>query len=135
MELGHGNTLRCTVVRPPRPKSRYGPRGADGRAPVVGVETDGSGTPLATVAVTMASPMAGWVEGTTVVAPEPLLADLSESGVIVELSGDLRLSIRGGDFGSTRVTVTGVTGVRVLGSAVDAIAAVGASGRRSGGEG
>ncbi len=58
------------------------------------------------------------------VAPAPVLESLSAAGTVVEITGQLVLSVRGGDYGSTRATVSGVGSVRPLGSAIEAVAAL-----------
>ena len=68
--------------------------------------------------------MVGWTEGASVVAPAPLLDALARAGTVVELSGNLMLSVRGGDYGTTRATVTGVAGVKSLGSVIEAVSAM-----------
>jgi hypothetical protein len=75
---------------------------------------------------TLVSPVFGWVEATTVVGPEPLLNAVPDAGGVIELSGDLRLNIRGGEYGTTKATLIGVSGVKTLGSAIEAVAAMSA---------
>jgi hypothetical protein len=48
-------------------------------------------------------------------------------GTVIELSGHLRLTVRGGDYGTTKATLTGVSGVKTLGSAIDAVSAMSAT--------
>ncbi len=79
----------------------------------------------------MASPTVGWTEGTSVIAPAPLLDALSAAGTVVELTGNLTLSVRGGDYGTTRATITGVAGVKSIGSVIDVVAGVSAPSERS----
>ncbi len=79
---------------------------------------------IASSCVMLASPTVGWTEGASVVAPAPVLESLSAAGTVVEITGQLVLSVRGGDYGSTRSTVTGVANVRPLGSAIEAVSAL-----------
>lgn len=123
MQVPLGNSVRAVVTGPPRPRNRYGER-AGGERGVIGVETDASGTPLVNLVTTLVSPLLGWVEATTVVGPEPLLCPAPAAGSVVELSGDLRLVVRGGDYGTTKATLTGISGIRSLGSAIDVLAAM-----------
>jgi hypothetical protein len=132
MDISLGSAVRVVISGAPRARSRYGVR-ADGTRGPVGPEIDGGGTAQFGFPATLAGGLAGWVEGATVVVAEPLVTGLPPVGTLVELSGALALAVRGGDFGSTRATVTGVSGVRALGSAVDALAAVGGA-RRAGGD-
>lgn len=118
-----GNSVRAVVTSTPRPRNRYGEK-AGGERGVIGVETDDSGTPLVNLVTTLASPVFGWVEATTVVGPEPLLKAVPDTGGVIELSGDLRLNIRGGEYGTTKATLIGVSGVKTLGSAIEAVAAM-----------
>lgn len=132
MDISLGSVARVVISGPPRARSRYGVRPDGSRGPV-GPEFDSAGTAVFGFPATLAGGLAGWVEGATVVVPEPLATSLPPVGTLVELSGTLALAVRGGDFGSTRATVTGVSGVRSLGSAVEALAAVGGA-RRTGGD-
>ena len=132
MDISLGSSVRVVVSGQPRARSRYGARPDGSRGPV-GPEVDGSGSTLFGFPATLAGGLAGWVEGATVVVAEPLAVGLPPAGTLVELTGALALAVRGGDFGTTRATVTGVSGVRALGSAVEALAAVG-SARRAGGD-
>lgn len=125
MQVPLGNSVRAVVTGPPRPRNRYGEK-AGGERGVIGVETDDSGTPLVNLVTTLVSPVFGWVEATTVVGPEPLLNAVPDAGGVIELSGDLRLTIRGGDYGTTKATLSGVSGVKTLGSAIEAVAAMSA---------
>ncbi|MCH9736278.1 MAG: hypothetical protein K0U78_17275 [Actinomycetia bacterium] len=111
----------------PRPRNRYGEK-AGGERGVIGVETDESGTPLVNVVTTLVSRQFGWVEATTVVGPEPLLNPAPEVGSVIELSGDLKLAVRGGDYGATKATLTGASGVKLVGSAIDAVTSISAPG-------
>jgi len=123
MQFPLGNSVRAVVTSAARPRNRYGEK-AGGERGVVGVETDESGTPLVNMVTTVASQQYGWIEATTVVGPEPLLNPAPTEGSVIELSGDLKLAVRGGDYGTTKATLTGVTGVKVVGSAIDAIVAM-----------
>jgi hypothetical protein len=130
MEIPLGNTMRVVVAGRPRARKQYG-SGADGTREVIGFEVDASGTPLSSFAATLASPTVGWTEGASVVAPAPVLESLSAAGTVVEITGQLVLSVRGGDYGSTRSTVTGVANVRPLGSAIEAVSALAAPTERA----
>lgn len=130
MQIDIGSSIRVVVAGSPRPRKQYGLNAAGDRE-AVGVEVDATGTPLAGFAATLASPAVGWTEGTSVVAPAPLLEALSPPGTVVELTGSLTLTIRGGDYGSTRTTVTGVSGVKALGSVLDLVGSMSAPAERS----
>ena len=123
MQIPLGNSIRVVVAGTPRPRKQYA-AAPDGSRTVIGAEVDGNGTPLAGFIATLASPMVGWTEGASVVAPAPLLDALARAGTVVELSGNLMLSVRGGDYGTTRATVTGVAGVKSLGSVIEAVSAM-----------
>jgi hypothetical protein len=123
MEIPLGNTMRVVVAGRPRARKQYG-SAPGGSREVIGFEVDASGTPLSSFAATLASPTVGWTEGASVVAPAPVLESLSATGTVVEITGQLVLSVRGGDYGSTRSTVTGVANVRPLGSAIEAVSAL-----------
>lgn len=123
MEIPLGNTMRVVVAGRPRARKQYA-AGPDGTREVIGIEVDAGGTPLSAFAATLASPAVGWTEGASVVAPAPVLESLSATGTAVEITGQLVLSVRGGDYGSTRATVTGVAGIRPLGSAIEAVSAL-----------
>ena len=133
MDISLGSSVRVVVSGSARARSRYGSKPDGSRGPM-GPEVDSVGIPQYQFGATLAGGLAGWVEGVSVVVAEPLAGELPPTGTLVELSGALSLSVRGGDYGSTRATVSGVSGVRTLGSAVDALAAVG-SGRRTGANG
>jgi hypothetical protein len=126
MQVPLGNSVRAVVTGMPRPRNRYGEK-AGGERGVVGVERDESGALLVNLVTTIVSPLVGWVEATTVVGPEPLLGSMPAPGTVIELSGDLRLTVRGGDYGTTKATLTGVSGVKTLGSAIDAVSAMSAT--------
>jgi hypothetical protein len=130
MEIPLGNTMRVVVAGRPRARKQYA-AGPDGSREVIGIEVDPSGTPLSAFAATLASPTVGWTEGASVVAAAPVLDSLSASGTVVEITGQLVLSVRGGDYGTTRATVTGVAGIRPLGSAIEAVSALSAPAERA----
>ncbi len=130
MEIPLGTTMRVVVAGRPRARKQYG-SGPDGSREVIGVEVDATGTPMSAFAATLASPTVGWTEGASVVAPAPVLDALSPAGTVVEITGQLVLSVRGGDYGSTRATVSGVAGVRPLGSAIEAVTALSAPTERA----
>lgn len=121
MQVPLGSSVRAVVTGEARPRNRYGEK-AGGERGVIGVETDDSGTPLFNLVTTLVSPLLGWVEATTVVGPEPLLSSAPAAGSVIELSGDLRLAVRGGDYGTTKATLTGISGIKSLGSAIDLVA-------------
>lgn len=125
MELGIGTSARAVVAGRPHSKPQYGPR-PDGTRGRIGVEHGPDGQPLAQLLATLVGGPTGWVESATAVAPAALLDNAPPPGTLVEITGDLRMSVRGGDFGSTRATVTGVVGLRPLGSAVEPLLAVAA---------
>ena len=130
MEIPLGSTMRVVVAGRPRARTQYG-SGPDGSREVIGLEVDASGTPLSSFAATLASPTVGWTEGASVVAPAPVLEALSAAGTVVEITGQLMLSVRGGDYGTTRATVTGVGSIRALGSAIEAVSALAAPAERA----
>lgn len=130
MQIPIGNSIRVVVAGTPRPRKQYA-AAPDGTRTVIGTEIDSSGTPLAGFVATLASPTVGWTEGASVIAPAPLLEALAPAGTVVELSGNLMLSIRGGDYGATRATVTGVAGVKSLGSVIEAVSAMAATPERA----
>lgn len=126
MQFPMGSSIRAVVTSSPRPRNRYGEK-AGGERGVIGIETDDSGTPLVNLVSTLVSPQFGWVEATTVVGPEPLLNPAPPESSVIELSGDLKLAVRGGDYGTTKATLTGVSGIKLIGSAIDAVAAMSTS--------
>lgn len=130
MQIPVGNSMRVVVAGPSRPRKRYATNSVGVRE-AVGVEVDENGTPLSGFVATVASPTVGWTESALIVAPAPLLEALSTEGTVVELSGNLMLSVRGGDFGTTRATVTGVVGLKSIGSVIDVVGAMSAPSERS----
>ncbi|MGV0634520.1 hypothetical protein ABQE69_08885 [Mycolicibacillus trivialis] len=118
MELNLGSSARAVVAGLPRSRMRYGQR-PDGSRGQIGVETGQDGQPLAQLPATLVGGPAGWVESATVVAPSALLADAPPPGTLIELTGSMTMSVRGKEFGATRSTVTGVVGVRTIGSAIE----------------
>lgn len=126
MEQLIGNSIRSIVGSGGvRPRQRYGLK-ADGTRGAIGVEIDVAGTPMAQFGGALIGGPTGYAAEATIAAPAPLLADLPPAGTLVELTGNLVLRMVGGDFGSIRLTVLGVTGIRPLGSAVEVLNSVGA---------
>lgn len=101
------------VTKEARERSVYSGRG-DSRV-VTGREYDVNGAPVSGVESVIVSDALGVTPGATVVMPDALAADLPV-GAVVGVSGSNGLSARivGGDYGSTRVSILGVTEVRVI---------------------
>ena len=101
------------VTKEARERSVYSGRG-DSRV-VTGREYDANGAPVSGVESVIVSDALGVTTGATVVMPDTLAADVPV-GAVVGVSGSNGLSARivGGDFGSTRVSIFGVTEVRVI---------------------
>lgn len=118
MELKLGSSARAVVAGAPRDRMRYGQR-PDGSRGAIGPETGADGQPLAQLQATLVGGPVGWLETAMMVAPAALLTDVPPPGTLVEFTGELRMSVRGGDFGTTRTTVTGVVGLRTIGSAIE----------------
>jgi hypothetical protein len=96
-----------------RPRSQYSGRG-DSRV-VTGRECDANGAPVSGVDSVIVSDALGVTPGTTVVLPDTLAADLAVGAVVgVNGSNGLTARIVGGDFGSTRLSIFGVTEIRVI---------------------
>jgi len=101
------------VTKEARERSVYSGRG-DSRV-VTGREYDANGAPVSGVESVIVSDALGVTTGATVVMPDTLAADVPV-GAVVGVIGSNGLSARivGGDFGSTRVSIFGVTEVRVI---------------------
>jgi hypothetical protein len=101
------------VTKEARERSVYSGRG-DSRV-VTGREYDANGAPVSGVESVIVSDALGVTTGAIVVMPDTLAADMAV-GAVVGVSGSNGLSARivGGDFGSTRVSILGVTEVRVI---------------------
>jgi hypothetical protein len=101
------------ITKEARPRSLYSGRG-DSRV-VTGREFDENGSPVSGVESVVVSDSLGVTPGATVVMPDALAADVPV-GAVVGVNGSNGLSARivGGDFGSTRVSIFGVTEVRVI---------------------
>jgi hypothetical protein len=97
-----------------RPRSQYSGRG-ESRV-VTGRECDANGAPVSGVESVIVSDALGVTPGATVVLPDTSAADVPVGAVVV-ISGANGLSARivGGDYGSTRVSIFGVTKARVIG--------------------
>ena len=82
---------------------------------VTGREHDADGAPLSGVESVVVSDSLGVTPGATAVTPDSVAADLP-IGAVVAVSGRNGLSARivGGDFGSTRVTILGITDARII---------------------
>jgi hypothetical protein len=102
------------VTKEARERSTYSGRG-ESRV-VTGRECDANGAPVSGVESVVVSDVLGVTPGATVVLPDTLTADVPV-GAVVGISGSNGLSARivGGDYGSTRVSIFGVTKVRVIG--------------------
>ncbi|MCV7260993.1 MULTISPECIES: hypothetical protein [Mycobacterium] len=101
------------VTKEARERSLYSGRG-ESRI-VTGREYDANGAPVSGVESVIVSDALGVTPGATVVMPDSLAADLPV-GTVVAVSGNNGLSARivGGDYGSTRVSIFGVTELRVV---------------------
>ena len=113
MEVKLAGEVFGWVTKEARERSVYSGRG-DSRV-VTGREYDANGAPVSGVESVIVSDALGVTTGATVVMPDTLAADVPV-GAVVGVSGSNGLSARivGGDFGSTRVSIFGVTEVRVI---------------------
>jgi hypothetical protein len=113
MDVKLAGEVYVWVTKPARPRSLYSGRG-ESRV-VTGREQDGYGAPLSGVEAVAVSDSLGVTPGATAVMPDSLAADLP-IGAVVAVSGRDGLSARivGGDFGSTRVSIHGITDARVI---------------------
>lgn len=101
------------VTKEARERSVYSGRG-DSRV-VTGREYDAHGAPVSGVESVIVSDALGVTPGATVVMPDTLAADVPAGAVFaVNGSNGLYARIVGGDYGSTRVSIFGVTDVRVI---------------------
>ncbi|MBZ4581147.1 hypothetical protein [Mycobacterium avium] len=101
------------VMKERRERSSYSGRGESRVA--TGRECDATGASVSGVESVIVSDLLGVTPGATVVMPDALAADVPV-GTVIGLTGSNGLSARivGGDYGSTRVSVFGVTEVRVI---------------------
>lgn len=108
MEVSLAGDVLAWVTGQPRQRSTYSGRG-DSRV-VTGREVDAHGAPLSSVEAVLVSDALGVTAGATVVLPDALALGLAP-GCVARLTGGDGLTARivGGDFGSTRVSVLGVT--------------------------
>ncbi|AKC37854.1 Uncharacterised protein [Mycolicibacterium phlei] len=113
MEIKHTGELYGWVTNQPRQRSLYSGRG-ESRV-VTGRECDATGIAVSGVESVIVSDSLGVTPGATLVMPDALAADVPV-GTVVAVSGVNGLSARitGGDFGSTRVSIFGVTEIRVI---------------------
>jgi len=101
------------ITGQPRPRSQYSGRG-DSRV-VTGRECDANGAPVSGFDSVIVSDALGVTPGATVVLPDALVADIPVGAVVgVTGSNGLTARIVGGDFGSTRLSVFGVTEIRII---------------------
>lgn len=113
MDIKHVGELYGWVTRQARPRSEYSGRG-EGRV-ATGRECDANGAAVSGVESVIVSDSLGVTPGATLVMPDALAADVPV-GAVVAVRGTNGLSARivGGDFGSTRVSIFGVTEIRVI---------------------
>jgi hypothetical protein len=113
MEIKLVGEIYGWVTGQARPRSQYSGRGEN--RVVTGRECDANGAPVSGVESVIVSDALGVTPGATVVLPDTLAADVPV-GAVVCVSGDNGLTARivGGDFGSTRLSIFGVTKARVI---------------------
>jgi hypothetical protein len=113
MEIKLVGEAYAWITNHPRERSAYSGRG-DSRV-VTGREYDANGAPLSGVESVVVSDSLGVTSGAAVVMPDSFAADLPV-GAVIGISGSNGLSARivGGDYGSTRVSIFGITEVRVI---------------------
>lgn len=113
MDIKHTGELYGWVMKRARPRSEYSGRGEN--RIVTGRECDANGASVSGVESVIVSDSLGVTPGATLVIPDALAADVPV-GAVVAVSGTNGLSARivGGDFGSTRVSIFGVTEIRVI---------------------
>ena len=113
MDIKLASEVFAWVTKEARERSVYSGRG-DSRV-VTGREHDASGAPVSGVESVIVSDALGVTPGTTVVMPDALAADIPV-GAVVAINGSNGLAARivGGDYGSTRVSIFGVTELRVI---------------------
>jgi|GEM_PF-4413170 hypothetical protein len=101
------------VMKEARERSSYSGRG-ESRV-VTGREYDITGATVSGVESVMVSDLLGVTPGATVVMPDALAADVAV-GTVIGVTGSNGLSARivGGEYGSTRVSIFGVTEIRVI---------------------
>ncbi|SHO84043.1 hypothetical protein [Mycobacteroides abscessus] len=113
MDIKVTGDVYAWIVKPARPRSMYSGRG-EGRV-VTGREYDDDGAPLSAAEVLLISDSLGVTPGATLVMPDSVAAAVPV-GAIVAVTGRNELSARilGGDFGSTRVSILGITDARII---------------------
>jgi hypothetical protein len=113
MEIKLAGDVYGWVTGQARPRSQYSGRG-DSRV-ITGRECDANGAPVSAVDSVIVSDALGVTPGATVVMPDALAADIPV-GSVVGIGGGNGLTARivGGDFGSTRLSIFGVTDIRVI---------------------
>lgn len=89
------------------PRNAY--EGTGDSRKVIGRLQDLEGRPLSAMAMIVHAQPFGALS-VSVLAPDSALQGV-ESGHVIGLEGDLRGKVSGGDFGSTRTTISGVDGV------------------------
>lgn len=113
MDIKLASEVFAWVTKEARERSIYSGRG-DSRV-VTGREHDASGAAVSGLESVIVSDALGVTPGATVVMPDALAADVPV-GAVVAVSGSNGLAARivGGDYGSTRVSIFGVTELRVI---------------------
>lgn len=113
MDIKLASEVFAWVTKEARERSVYSGRG-DSRV-ITGREHDGTGAPVSGVESVIVSDALGVTPGATVVMPDALAADVPV-GAVVAVNGNNGLAARivGGDYGSTRVSIFGVTELRVI---------------------
>lgn len=113
MDINISGDAYAWIVKPARPRSMYSGRG-EGRV-VTGREYDTDGAPLSALEALLVSDSLGVTPGATLVLPDNVAATLP-IGAVAAVSGRNGLSARilGGDFGSTRVSILGITDAHVI---------------------
>jgi hypothetical protein len=101
------------VMKEARERSSYTGRGESRVA--TGRECDATGASVSGVESVIVSDLLGVTPGATVVMPDALAADVPV-GTVIGVTGNNGLTARivGGDYGSTRVSVFGVTELRII---------------------
>ena len=113
MDIKLASEVFAWVTKEARERSVYSGRG-DSRV-VTGREHDASGAPVSGLESVIVSDALGVTPGATVVMPDALAADVPVGAVVaVNGSNGLAARIVGGDYGSTRVSIFGVTELRVI---------------------
>lgn len=113
MDINISGDVYAWIVKPARPRSMYSGRG-EGRV-VTGREYDTDGAPLSALEAMVVSDSLGVTPGATLVMPDNVAATLP-IGAVAAVSSRNGLSARilGGDFGSTRVSILGITDASVI---------------------